>query len=109
MYDPAAKTCKEWKLPGARGEPYALYVDDADVVWLSDFATNALQRFDPATERFTSIPLAPDANVRQLLGRAGEVWGAESGRDALVWCVGASRRARAAAGRSGPRTRSRRC
>ena len=36
-------------------------------------------RFDPKTERFESFPL-PDsyANVRQLDGRKGDVWGAES-------------------------------
>jgi virginiamycin B lyase len=27
---------------------------------------------------------SPNANVRQLLGRPGEVWGAESGADKLV-------------------------
>src|SRR5215213_3650280 len=54
-------------------------------IWLSDFGANALVRFDPDTESFAVAPL-PDANaqVRQLLGRPGEVWGAESGADALV-------------------------
>jgi virginiamycin B lyase len=44
-----------------------------------------LVRFDPSTERFTvvALPSSP-ANVRQLLGRPGEVWGAESGVDKLV-------------------------
>ena len=48
-------------------------------------AANALVRFDPSTERFTvvTLPSSP-ANVRQLLGRPGEVWGAESGVDKLV-------------------------
>jgi virginiamycin B lyase len=42
-------------------------------------------RFDPATETFKSFPSdRDDANVRQLLGRPGEVWGAESGTDRLV-------------------------
>ncbi len=46
---------------------------------------NALVRFDPARERFRSFPLrSPGASVRQLLGRPGEVWGAESGADRLV-------------------------
>jgi len=42
-------------------------------------------RFDPKTETFDSFPL-PDSpgNVRQLLGRPGEVWGAESAADRLV-------------------------
>jgi virginiamycin B lyase len=60
-------------------------VDDKDVIWLSDFGANALVRFDPRTERFTSFPSDKSgARVRQLLGRPGEVWGAESGNDRLV-------------------------
>jgi streptogramin lyase len=36
-------------------------------------------------QRFRSFPLrSPGASVRQLLGRPGEVWGAESGADRLV-------------------------
>jgi virginiamycin B lyase len=42
-------------------------------------------RFDPERETFQSFPLEPaGAAVRQLLGRPGEVWGAESGADRLV-------------------------
>ena len=53
-------------------------------MWLTDFGANAIVRFDPASEQFTTRPALPDAAVRQLLGRAGEVWGAESGVDKLV-------------------------
>ncbi len=84
-YDPAAHTWKEWRLPGKNPGAYAVYVDDQDTVWLSDFGANALVRFDPSTEAFDVFPLpSPGANVRQLLGRHGEVWGAESGTDKLV-------------------------
>jgi len=84
-YDPAAATWKEWRLPGDKPQAYAVYVDDHDEVWLSDFGGNTLVRFDPATESFSSKAL-PDnpGNVRQILGRPGEVWGAESAADALV-------------------------
>jgi len=42
-------------------------------------------RFDPPTESFESFPLPdPGAAVRQLLGRPGELWGAESALDRLV-------------------------
>ena len=85
MYDPSSDSWREWRLPGPAPQPYAVYVDDRDRVWLSDFGANALVRFDPETERFTEFPLPSDpANVRQLLGRPGEVWGAESAADALV-------------------------
>ena len=84
-YAPASGSWKSWKLPGERPRAYAVYVDDQDKVWLSDFGANALIRFDPATERFESFPSdRPNANVRQILGRPGEIWGAESGTDRLV-------------------------
>lgn len=84
-YDPGRKRWREWRLPGASPMPYAVWVDERDKVWLSDFGANALVRFDPATQRFTTVRLpSPNASVRQILGRRGEVWGAESGTDKLV-------------------------
>jgi virginiamycin B lyase len=84
-YDPVGGTWAEWPLPGSGAQAYAVYVDERDVVWLSDFHANALVRFDPRTETFTSLALpGSGAEVRQLLGRPGEVWGAASGQDALV-------------------------
>jgi virginiamycin B lyase len=85
LYDPATNTWQEWPLPGDKPLPYAVYVDEQDLVWLSDFGANALVRFDPAQETFEIFTLpSPAANVRQILGRPGEVWGAESGTDKLV-------------------------
>jgi virginiamycin B lyase len=85
VYDPANDSWREWKLPGDRPQAYAVYVDDRDIVWLSDFRANALVCFDPSSELFTVYELpSPSAAVRQILGRPGEVWGAESGADKLV-------------------------
>jgi virginiamycin B lyase len=84
-YNPADNSWREWKVPGERPRIYAVYVDDQDIVWLSDFGANALVRFDPSLELFTVYELpSPNAAVRQILGRPGEVWGAESGADKLV-------------------------
>jgi virginiamycin B lyase len=84
-YDAETGRWSEWRLPGNRPQAYAVYVDDDDVVWLSDFGANALVRFDPSTESFTSFAHPqPNANVRQILGRPGEIWGAMSGQDKLV-------------------------
>lgn len=84
-FDPASSSWKEWRLPGTDPQPYAVFVDDDDIVWLTDFGANAIVRFDPATERFLPLRLpSAGASVRQLLGRPGEVWGAESGADKLV-------------------------
>jgi virginiamycin B lyase len=85
LYHPFTNLWKEWQLRGNYPQPYAVFVDDKDMVWLSDFGSNALVRFDASQEKFEVYSLSsPDANVRQILGRAGEVWGAESGVDKLV-------------------------
>jgi virginiamycin B lyase len=84
-YDPLNKVWKVWPLPKSKGGCYAIFVDDKDKVWVSDFDANALHRFDPVTERFdTFLSNKSNASVRQLSGRKGEVWGAESGNDRLV-------------------------
>ena len=85
-YTPADGTWKAWRLPGNTPRAYAVYVDEADTVWVSDFTANAVVSFDPATERFTaSYPgSGPNANVRQILGRKGEVFLPESGLDRVV-------------------------
>ena len=68
-----------------RGQAYAVFVDDRDIVWLTDFGANAIVRFDPATETFSSFQLPTErAEIRQLHGRPGEVWGAESAADKLI-------------------------
>ncbi|WP_192362427.1 Vgb family protein, partial [Mesorhizobium mediterraneum] len=85
VFDPAANDWRSWKLPGDEPQAYAVYVDESDKVWLTDFSANAIVRFDPETQTFASFPSDRDnANVRQLNGRSGEVWGAESGTDRLV-------------------------
>jgi virginiamycin B lyase len=84
-YDPAKRDWKVYKLPGDDPHAYAVYVDEHGKVWVSDFGANAIVRFDPVTERFKSFPSdKAGAGVRQMLGRPGEVWGAESGTDRLV-------------------------
>jgi virginiamycin B lyase len=85
LYNPARRRWREWRLPGRNPQPYAVYVDERDIVWITDFGANAIVRFDPRTQRFTMVRLpSAGANVRQLLGRRGELWGAESGVDKLV-------------------------
>jgi virginiamycin B lyase len=85
VHDPADGSWKAWKLPGSNPRTYAVYVDDKDKVWLTDFGANAIVRFDPVTEKFNAFPSdKAGANVRQLDGRSGETWGGESGNDRLV-------------------------
>ncbi len=84
-YDPLNKVWRSWKLPDAADGCYAVYVDDKDKIWLSDWNGNAIVRFDPAAETFERFPSNRERSaVRQMLGRPGEMWGAESGTDRLV-------------------------
>ncbi|WP_458719681.1 Vgb family protein [Candidatus Nitrosocosmicus sp. R] len=85
MYDRQMDLWKEWKLPGDNPKPYAVYVDTDDKVWISDFGSNSMYRFDPLDESFDKFDIpSPGANVRQILGIEGEIWGAESGSDRLL-------------------------
>lgn len=86
VHDPAAGTpaqsWRTWRLPGRRPRTYAVYVDERDTVWLSDFGANAVLRFDPESARFETFAFPREAaNVRQILGRPGEVWLPESGTE----------------------------
>jgi virginiamycin B lyase len=84
-YDPLNKAWRVWELPKSKHGCYAVYVDDKDKVWVTDFTANAIVRFDPVTQRFDTFPSdRRNASVRQVLGRPGELWGAESGTDRLV-------------------------
>jgi virginiamycin B lyase len=88
VHDPSDGSWREWRLPGDAPQAYAVFVDEAGIVWLTDFGDNAIVRFDPAADAFEVFGLpSPGAAVRQLLGRSGEVWGAESGTDKLVLVV----------------------
>lgn len=85
VHDPRAGSWKQWKLPGNHPRAYAVYVDERDITWVSDFGGNAVFSFDPRSERFERHGLERDnANVRQILGRKGEVWLPESGTEHIT-------------------------
>lgn len=82
MHDPRTLAWRTWRLPGDGPRAYAVYVDERDIVWVSDFGANAIFSFDPQAERFERFGFPRNgANVRQILGRAGEVWLPESGTE----------------------------
>ncbi len=84
MHDPADKSWRSWKLPGDNPRPYAVYVDERDKVWVSDFGGNAVFRFDPGPQGFERFGFPrEDAAIRQIHGRAGEVWLPESGAETI--------------------------
>ena len=84
-YDPRDRSWKMYKPPADNPRTYSVYVDDRDRVWITEWTTNAILRFDAETQTWASFPSSePNAQVRQMLGRPGEAWGAESARDRLV-------------------------
>ena len=85
MYDPAGRKWGVWKVPGDNPHTYAVYVDERDHVWVSEWTGNATYRFDPRAEKFERFGMARQAaNVRQILGRPGEVWLPESGTEHIT-------------------------
>jgi virginiamycin B lyase len=85
MHDPKSNTWKQWKPPGSNPMIYAVYVDERDTVWISDFGGDAVWSFDPKAEKFERHGLGRQgANVRQILGRPGEVWLPESGTEHIT-------------------------
>lgn len=84
-YSPSSGAWKSWMLPGEAPKAYAVYVDETDTVWVSDFGANAVLSFNPERESWTRYPgSGENANVRQILGRPGEVYLPESGLDRLT-------------------------
>ena len=85
MHDPASGQWRAWKPPVDNPRTYAVYVDERDIVWISEWASNSTFSFDPARERFERHAMPRDgANVRQILGRKGEVWLPESGTEHIA-------------------------
>ena len=63
---------------GDRPQPYAVYVDDTDAVWVNDWGANAILSFDPKTREVRIL-----SSTRQLRQCAAACWsqrrlGAES-------------------------------
>ncbi|MGZ5035075.1 MAG: Vgb family protein [Usitatibacter sp.] len=95
LYDPKDHSWKRWTPPGSGPHVYSVWVDGEDKVWITEWTSNAIMRFDPDTAKFESFPSDRDgASVRQMLGRPGEVWGAESGNDRLVAVIDPARAVR---------------
>ncbi len=85
MYDPASEAGASGRCPVSSRMRIRSGSIGKDKVWLTEWSANALVRFDPVTENSTAFRRTARArDVRQMLGRAGEAWGAESGNARLV-------------------------
>ena len=80
--------------PTANQGARRVWCDSKSRVWVAEWSAgqlavywgeNSIKHFDPAAQAWVGhAHPQPNANVRQLLGRPGEVWGAMSGQDKLV-------------------------
>jgi virginiamycin B lyase len=59
------------------------WADSRGRIWISEWNASRVGMYDPGPAALARLPNA-GAAVRQILGRPGEVWGAESGTDRLV-------------------------
>ena len=85
-YTPATGAGRVWKLPGRKAaRPMRSMSTSATWSGSPNWAANATLMFDPATEQWTSYPGSGEgANVRQILGRPGEVYLPESGTNRIM-------------------------
>ena len=83
---------------GCREAPagcYAVFVDDKDKVWVSDWEANAIRRFDPATEHFDTFVSNKAARRRAADPRpSGRALGARNPAPTGWWSSGIDLRPR---------------
>lgn len=85
MLDPLSGAWKQWKPPGPSPRVYAVYVDERDIAWISEWSGNAVYSFDIRSEKFERYAMPREnTNIRQILGRPGEVWLPESGTEHIT-------------------------
>jgi virginiamycin B lyase len=72
-------------MPGLGPRGYSVYVDQHDYVWVNDFTSSSVLRFDQKLESFVAFPsLVPVTQILQMNGSGRWIWGAEQGTDRLV-------------------------
>ena len=74
--DPTTGKIVEWDVPMAFSEPYDVWPDREDKIWISDGGQGgALIRFDPKTEKFTYYPTPQITDQPKLaITREGAIW-----------------------------------
>jgi len=67
---------EEYRLPLKNGNPYAIYVDKEDNVWVENAVYNSFVMFDPRTKKFTYFPF-PELNAHtpnMEMDGEGTIW-----------------------------------
>ena len=86
--DPATGKTVEYKVPAAFSEPYDIWPDKDNNMWIADAAMGgAIIRFDQNTEKFTFYPTVQRGDLPKLeITREGGVW--YNPRSAIKGAVG---------------------
>ena len=86
--DPATGKMVEYKMPVAFAEPYDIWPDKDNNMWIADGAMGgALIKFDQATEKFTFYPAVQRGDIPKIeITREGAIW--YNPRSALKGAVG---------------------
>jgi virginiamycin B lyase len=86
-FNPSTRIFEVFSLPTPHSGPRRFDVDRAGVLWIPAYASNHLVRFDPASRRFTEIPL-PIRDAVPYVVRADPssegLWIGTSAADALL-------------------------
>ena len=85
-FDPSTGRWQSWRIPGDSPRPYAIYVDEHDIVWLSDFGANTHPELR-TDRRSIHDPRKSQAPRQRLADRrpSGRGLGAQS-RAPTIWC-----------------------
>jgi virginiamycin B lyase len=86
--DPASGKTVEYKMPVAFAEPYDIWPDRDNNMWIADGAMGgAIIKFDPVTEKFTFYPTVQRGDLPKIeITREGAIW--YNPRSALKGAVG---------------------
>jgi len=69
--DPATGQMKEYRIPAAFSQPYDVWPDREDNIWVSDAGMGgSLIRFDPRAEKFTFYPSPQRGDMPKSRSRA---------------------------------------
>jgi virginiamycin B lyase len=86
--DPAnSRVIDTYALPGGNAGAYAVAVDDAGIVWVSQLKLDEVIRFDPASATMQTIRLpSPNAGIRKLTTDGNRLWytGSHNGRLGII-------------------------
>ena len=76
MIEPASGKVTEYALPLKHGNPYELWPDAEDNIWIENAVYNSLVKFDPKTQKFTYVPFPENGAHTPKLDRdrEGALW-----------------------------------